>query len=327
MSSRADQQTIVAVDIGGTNARFSLARVTAGQPPVLGKTVTMKTADHASLVTAWEAFTGELGEEVPSAASICIAAPLTSDVIKLTNSPWVITQSTLASDLGLDKVMLLNDFGAMAHAVANMSESAFEHVSGPDVPIPEEGVTTVVGPGTGFGVAQLIRRGGKIIVVETEGGHTDYAPLDTVETAIVNRLRDKYLRVSVERLVSGPGLSNIHEALAAIEGRSYQPIGDAELWAAATEGKDLLAAAALKRFCLSLGAVSGDLALTHGASGVVLIGGLAQRIKHKLRDSEFSVRFCAKGRFESLMKTIPVRVAIHPQPGLLGSAAAFSAQL
>ncbi|MDJ0656884.1 MAG: glucokinase [Xanthomonadales bacterium] len=327
MSSRADQQTIVAVDIGGTNARFSLARVTAGQPPVLGETVTMKTADHASLVTAWEAFTGELGEEVPSAASICIAAPLTSDVIKLTNSPWVITQSTLARDLGLDKVMLLNDFGAMAHAVANMSESAFEHVSGPDVPIPEEGVTTVVGPGTGFGVAQLIRRGGKIIVVETEGGHTDYAPLDTVETAIVNRLRDKYLRVSVERLVSGPGLSNIHEALAAIEGRSYQPIGDAELWAAATEGKDLLAAAALKRFCLSLGAVSGDLALTHGASGVVLIGGLAQRIKHKLRDSEFSVRFCAKGRFESLMKTIPVRVAIHPQPGLLGSAAAFSAQL
>jgi glucokinase len=190
--------------------------------------------------------------------------------------------------------------------------------------LPDSGVISIVGPGTGLGVAHVLRRDGRAFVTETEGGHLDFAPLDSIEDALLARLRARYRRVSVERIVAGPGLAAIIEALAAIEGRPVPAGDDKTLWAAALDGTDSLAAAALDRFCLSLGAVAGDIALAQGASAVVIAGGLGLRLADHLPRSGFAQRFTAKGRFEVMMAEIPVKLITHPQPGLFGAAAAFA---
>jgi glucokinase len=284
----------------------------------------LKTADHASLQTAWEAFAAEIGRPLPRAAGIAIACPIKGEVLKLTNNPWIIRPALVAEKLGLDRHVLINDFGAIGHAVAHAGAQDFRHLCGPDQPLPESGVISIIGPGTGLGVAQLVRRDGHAHVIETEGGHIDFAPLDAIEDSLLAHLRQLHRRVSVERIVSGPGLVAIHEVLARIEGRAIAAQDDRALWAAARAGGESLAAAALDRFCLALGAVAGDLALAQGASGVVIAGGLGQRIADHLPRSGFAERFRAKGRFEALMAAMPVKLITHSEPGLLGAAAAFA---
>ncbi len=315
---------IVAIDIGGTHARFGIAQIGDGKVIAVGEAVTIRTAEHASLATAWEAFAAALGRRPPRAAGIAVACPVNGGVLKLTNNPWVIRPAGLEHELGLDEVMLVNDFGAVGHAVVQIEAEHLRHLTGPDRALPTEGVISVIGPGTGLGVVHVLRRCGRDFVIECEGGHIDFAPLDAIEDAILASLRQRYRRVSAERIVSGPGLANIHAVLAAIEGRAIQTGDDKALWADAIAGRDSLAAAALDRFCLSLGAVAGDIALAQGASGVVIAGGIAPRIADILPRSGFAGRFVAKGRFERMMATLPVKLLTHPQPGLFGVAAAFA---
>ena len=315
---------IVAVDIGGTHARFALARVDAGHVLCLGDPLVMKTADHPSLRTAWQAFGEHVGRPLPASAGVAIACPIGQPALKLTNNPWTLRPASISEELSLEHFVLVNDFGAVGRSLAHLEVAHLAHVCGPDRPLPTDGVISVVGPGTGLGVAYALRAGGETFIRETEGGHVDFAPLDPIEDAINLWLRQRHRRVSVERLVSGPGLSSIYEALAAIERRPSRFSTDQALWAAAIEGVDALAAAALERFCLIFGAVAGDIALTQGADAVVLAGGLARRLAAILGDFGFPSRFAAKGRFERLMSEIPVKLITHAQPGLLGAAAAFA---
>lgn len=317
---------IVAVDIGGTHARFAIAEVAGGRVLALGEPVTLAAADHASFETAWEAFAARHGAPLPPSVGIAVAAPIGGEVVKLTNSPWVIRPASLPQRLGLERWRIVNDFGAVAHAVAQLGGEHFRHVHGPDRPLPDEGLISIVGPGTGLGVAQLLRRGGRYDVIETEGGHIDFAPLDGFEDRMLALLRERYRRVSVERIVAGMGLANIHEALSLVEGKPVRSRDTRQLWTEALEGKDALAVAALDRFCLSLGAVAGDIALAHGAAAVVIAGGLGLRLADRLPQSGFSERFTAKGRYERRMDEMPVRLITHPQPGLYGAAAAFAEQ-
>jgi glucokinase len=315
---------LVAVDIGGTHARFAIADVDHGRVTSLGDATTLRTDTHASLQIAWEAFGELLGRALPRATAIAVACPIMGDVLKLTNNPWIVRPAQIGDRLGVDRVTLINDFGAVAHAVVNVESEHLRCLCGPEVPLPKQGVITILGPGTGLGVAHVLRHEDRNHVIECEGGHIDYAPLDSIEDAILARLRQRYRRVSVERIVSGRGLANIYEALAAIEGRSVQAIDDRALWAAALSGEDELAAAALDRFCRALGSVAGDIALAQGANAVIIAGGLGQRLVDVLPRSGFASRFTAKGRFEPMMAAIPVRVITHPQPGLFGAAAAFA---
>jgi len=224
----------------------------------------------------------------------------------------------------MDLYTLVNDFGAVAHAVARCDSEHLRHLCGPEIDLPAKGAITVVGPGTGLGVAYVLRTANDYHVGETEGGHIDFAPLDPIEDNILKQLRNRFRRVSAERVVSGPGLNNIYGALANLEDRTVPQIDDKSLWTAALQGSDSLAAAALDRFCLSLGAVAGDIALAQGASGVVIAGGLGLRLADHLPRSGFAQRFVAKGRFERMMSDIPVKLITHPQPGLYGAAAAFA---
>jgi glucokinase len=316
---------IVAIDIGGTHARFALAEVADARVTNLSEPVTMKTAEHASFQTAWEAFDDMIDQPIPRAVSIAIAGPVTGDVIKFTNNPWIIRPALIQERLNVDAYTLVNDFGAVGHAVGQASPEHFTHLCGPDVPLTEDGTISIVGPGTGLGVAHIHRHAGNYHVQATEGGHVDFAPLDSIEDAILARLRKRFTRVSVERVVSGPGLVDIYETLAQIEGRAIQQLDDKALWALGMADEDSLASAAIDRFCLSLGSVAGDIALAQGGfGGVVIAGGLGLRIKDILLRSGFDQRFRAKGRFEKLMAAIPVKLITHPQPGLFGAAAAFA---
>lgn len=315
---------IVAADIGGTHARFAIARVAEGRVVSLSEACTLRTADHASLQTAWEEFGARLGRALPAAAGIAVAGPVQGELLKLTNNPWVIRPALIPEKLGATRFTLVNDFGAVAHAVAQLEAADFRHVCGEDHPLPTDGVISIVGPGTGLGVAMLLRRDGLTHVVESEGGHGDFAPLDSLEDKLLAELRKQFRRVSVERVASGMGLASIHAALAEIEGRAVPNRDERALWTAALDGSDSLAAAALDRFCLSLGAIAGDIALVQGASAVVIAGGLGLRLADHLGRSGFRDRFIAKGRFERRMDAMPVKLVTHPQPGLFGAAAAFS---
>jgi glucokinase len=323
---------VVVVDVGGTHARFAIASMGADGAITLDDPETLHTADHASFQTAWEAFRIRKGGSLPAAVSIAIAGPVGSPgkpdpVIRFTNNPWIIRPALIKEKLGVTQFTLVNDFAAVAHAVARADDSQFLHLAGPDAPLGREGTISVIGPGTGLGVAHLYRSGTHYRVQATEGGHIDFAPLDSIEDAILARLRQRHIRVSVERVVAGPAIVDIYEALAALEGRSVPEMDAITIWSLGTSGEDSLAAAAVDRFCLSLGSVAGDLALAQGGfSGVVIAGGLGYRIRDTLLSSGFGARFKAKGRFESLMAGIPVKLIVHPQPGLFGAAAAFASE-
>ena len=318
---------LVAVDIGGTHARFALASVGADGGVALGEPITLRTDDHASFEAAWEDFRQRQGGALPPAVSMAIAGPVGGEVIRFTNNPWIILPASVRENLGVERFTIVNDFEAVAHAVARTNEDQFVRLGAPDAPLPAKGTLSVLGPGTGLGVAHVWRDGaGGYRVQSTEGGHVDFAPLDSIDDAILARLRKRHNRVSVERVVSGPAILDIYRTLAALEGRAVAEVDDVAIWTRGTSGEDGLAAAAVDRFCLSLGAVAGDMALAHGAGGVVIAGGLGYRIRDTLLASGFAERFCAKGRFAGLMAAIPVKLMVHPQPGLFGAVSAFASE-
>lgn len=315
---------LVALDIGGTNARFTIAHIADGNRITLEEPVTLKTSDYASLRTAWQEFERRHTGDIPRTAAIAIAAPITGETVQMTNNSWVLRLGRLDEQLGLDHVTVLNDFAAVAFAAANAGPEDFVHLAGPDVPLPRHGTISVLGPGTGLGVAHFHRYAGGYHVQATEGGHMDFAPVDAIDDAILARLRKRHRRVSVERVVAGPGIVEIHAALAALEHRTVPELDDRTIWQQGLAGEDALATAAVDRFCLSLGSIAGDLALAQGASGVVVAGGLGYRLRGTLLASGFAERFRFKGRYEKMMSGIPVKLITHPQPGLFGAAAAFA---
>jgi glucokinase len=317
-------RTIAVADVGGTHARFALAEVSDGRVQSLGEPVKLHTSDHGSFQLAWEEFGRRENIDLPQELALSFAGPVGGEVLKLTNNPWVIRPALMKERLGVERFTIVNDFGAVGYAVATLPKEHFRHICGPTSRWPEEGVTSIVGPGTGLGVAALLRRNDHYEVIETEGGHVDFAPLDKLEDQILVELRRNFRRISVERIASGRGLWNLYEALGAIEGKSLSFHDDRELWAAALEGRDSLANAALDRFCLTLGSVAGDMALAQGANAVVIAGGIGLRVADYLSRSGFRDRFIAKGRFERRMDEMPVKLITYPEPGLFGAAAAFA---
>lgn len=317
-------EQIVAIDVGGTNARFALAEVRGGEVAALHEPTTFATGSVAGLAAAWERFAQAHGGDLPRGAAIAVAGPVSEDEIRFTNSHWVIRPAQIGSELGVERHVLINDFAAVGHAVAMAGDEYFVHLAGP-TDIPAFGTTTITGPGTGLGVAALVRReDGSYRVQPTEGGHIGFAPEDRVEEQILAHVREALPRVSVERMCSGPAIVPIAEALARIEGLPMPSGDDRELWLSAITGSDPVAVMAMERFCMILGAAAGDLALAHGANAVVIAGGLGLRLKDHIIASRFAERFVFKGRFRALMEQIPVRLITHPQPGLFGAAAAFA---
>lgn len=305
-------------DVGGTNARFALARMVNGKP-VLEHHDSFPAETYPTFLEGVAAFID--GCEVkPTGGVIAVAGPVTDGEIDLTNSPWRVSEAELQS-LGLKPVKLINDFEALAWGAPVVPDDMLAKVGGPDEGEPDEAIA-VLGPGTGFGVSALARNDhGLEIALPSEGGHACFAPGDPVEDEILRILRRRYDRVSIERLICGPGLLNMHKALAEIDGRETHVDDPAEITRDALADPRSHCGATLARFCAILGAVAGDVALTMGArGGVYIAGGIAPRILPFLQASPFRERFERKGRFQDYMAAIPTKVIMHKHAALLGSA-------
>lgn len=305
-------------DVGGTNARFALARMVDGQV-VLDHHESFPAHEHPTFLGGVKAFLD--GCEVkPSGGVLAVAGPVTEGAIDLTNSPWRVSEGELQT-LGLNPIKLINDFEAQAWGAPIVPDSELASLGGPAQGDPHATIA-VLGPGTGFGVSALVRDAhGREMALPSEGGHACFPPGDTVEDEILRILRRRYDRVSIERLICGPGLLNMHRALAEIDGRESHIDDPAEITRQALENHDSPCGATLARFCAILGAVAGDIALTTGArGGVYIAGGIVPRILPFIQASPFRQRFERKGRFQDYMAAIPTKVILHKHAALLGAA-------
>lgn len=314
-------------DIGGTNARFALTDVEAPQVQIL-QPRSLEAARFASLQHAAEHYLAEVGA-APTRAAIAVASPVSGEEIRLTNRAWSFLRGDLQRALGLERLHLLNDFGAVAWSVPALATGDQMLLHGPDE-APLRGPVTVLGPGTGLGVAMLVGDAAHgWNVVETEGGHVSFAPLGDEEAAIARWFTARFGRVSNERLLCGAGLSHIDAVLrGAVDhanGQHQELREPADIVALALEGHDLAARRTLARFCAVLGSVAGDAALIHGSRTVMIAGGIVPRFLPFLRSSAFRERFLAKGRFAPYLETVSIRVITHSHPGLLGAAMALRA--
>ncbi len=317
-------EPVLVADIGGTNARFALADYGSAAPR-LRDVQSLPAAAYASLADAAAHYLQHTGAR-PTRAAIAVASPVDADEIRMTNRAWSFRRGDLQSTLGLDRLLVLNDFGAMAWAIPALAQDDVEHLHGAPT-LPPRSPVTVIGPGTGLGVALLV--GGDAQgwhVVETEGGHVTFAPLDDGERRIAGHLDALHGRTSTERVLCGDGLARID----AVIREPRTPAGaapalrdPADVVAQALDGGDADARRALERFCAILGAVCGDAALLHGARSVMLAGGIVPRFVPFLRASAFRERFLAKGRFSAYLEGVAVHVVTHPHPGLLGAAVAL----
>ena len=313
-----NDKTLLVGDVGGTNARFALARMVDGLP-VLDRHESFPAEHYPTFLEGVAAFIA--GCEVkPSGGVIAVAGPVEDGAIDLTNSPWAVSEAELQT-LGLNPVRLINDFEALAWGAPIVPAADLVHLGGPEAGDPRA-TLAVLGPGTGFGVSALVRDAqGREMAMPSEGGHACFPPGDTVEDEILRILRERYDRVSIERLICGPGLLNMHRALARIDGRETHIDDPAEITITALADPDSPCGATLARFCAILGAVAGDIALTTGArGGVYIAGGIAPRILEFLKASPFRRRFERKGRFKDYMADIPTWVITHKHAALLGAA-------
>jgi len=327
MSMSPSSSLALIADIGGTNARFALTDPTSSNVEVL-EPRSLVNADFASLQHAAEHYLAEVGAR-PRSAAIAVASPVHGEEIRLTNRAWSFTRSELKQALGLEQLSVINDFGAVSWAVPALQPHEYVTLHGSDE-APLRGPVTVIGPGTGLGVALLVGDAQRDwSVVETEGGHVSFAPLGDEEQMIARWLTARFGRVSTERVLCGAGLSHIDAVLRGGDAtRNDVELRDpADIVKAALEGHDVASRRALARFCAMLGSVCGDAALIHGARTVMIAGGMVPRFIPFLRSSAFRERFLAKGRFASYLESVTIRVIVHPNPGLLGAAVAARAAL
>ncbi|MBB3142127.1 glucokinase [Halomonas organivorans] len=307
-------------DIGGTNARLALVTPGAFEPHDI---LSLPCADYPGLVEAVRDYlerVGAVGDAAPREACLAFACPIRGDRIKMTNNPWSFSRSEVQAALGLTLFKAINDFTAQALGVPHVADDdLFEVQPGEAIP---HAARLVIGPGTGLGVAGVFPGRHAWIPLATEGGHVTFAPTDEREHNLLRHFRNRYGRISVERLLCGQGLLDLYLAHCSLKGTNPRYSTPAEVTEAA--GDDSVARDTLLRFLKILGDVSGDAALTMGArGGVYLCGGILPRLLDWLPQSRFREAFADKGRMSAYTAELPVRVVTAPWTGLLGAAEAL----
>jgi glucokinase len=307
--------TAILADIGGTNARFSLL-IDGEITPIS----TYAVADYPSPVEAARAYlAGPAAGHRPRVAVMAAAGPVVDGRVSMTNAAWVVDAAAIREGLGLRSARVINDFEALGWALPGFGPADLV-VIGPDVR-GETGPMAVMGPGTGFGLAALASDGDAEVVLVTEGGHATLPAENRREDAIIAALRARHPHVSIERALSGPGLVELYEAIAAVDHATVPARSSAEIVAHALAGDCATSRATLEAFCGFLGSVAGNAALTLGAlGGLFIAGGIVPRFTDFLRRSAFRARFEAKGRLAPYLARIPTAVIVHPEPAFVGLA-------
>jgi glucokinase len=314
--SGAFNDSVLVGDIGGTHSRFAIVDVSH---PI-------RHVDHradlggtfASFKDALRAYLDKVGlPALPKAIALSVAGPVTAGAVALTNRAWRMTEQELR-DFGFRDVLLINDFAALAFAVSTLEPAAIRTI-GPSLEGLASEPISVIGAGTGFGAACLARFHDRAVPVATEGGHAGFAPGNDREMDVLKVLAHRFGHVSIERVLSGPGIENLYGALSQISGRQTLPLSAEEIVGRRAEDRDC--GDTIDMFCAIYGAVAGDFALMHGArGGVFLAGGIAQKIEGVLAGSAFRERFENKGRLSHYVRTIPTRLILSEDTAYIGTA-------
>ena len=307
-----DPDQVLLGDIGGTNARFAILA-----DDRIGSIETLAVRDYPHFADSVLAFLSRHSEARAFARMfLACAGPIENERCELTNSSWIIDAAELRASFNW-AVRIINDFEALAWSLPILESSdLFTIGNGGADPTAS---MAVLGPGTGLGVACHALNPAGEIVIASEGGHATLPATCRREDAIIEHLRNRFGHVSVERVLSGDGLVNLYEAIAAIDHLSAVRRSAASITTGAIEGGCPICREALELFCAMLGSVAGDVALTFAAKGGVFIaGGIAPRIVEYLRDSQFRARFESKGRYKSYLANIATSVIVCSEPAFLG---------
>jgi glucokinase len=300
-------------DIGATNARFAWAEGDGRFERVR----VLACDDYPTIEEALTAYLPHDPSERPREAALAVACPVTGNAVALTNHPWSFTLSGLKRHFGLDRLLVVNDFTANALAVPRLSPGERVAIGG-GAPVAEAAIG-VLGPGSGLGVSGLVSTPAGWVPLAGEGGHATMAAFDEREGAVLDRMRRRFDHASAERVLSGPGLVNLYNILAEIEGVPAAPFTPAQIADRHIGETEPLARAALAMFCGMLGSFAGNLALILGArGGIYVAGGIVPRLVGVLPETPFRARFEAKGRFQSYLAGIPTYVVTLPIPAFLG---------
>lgn len=301
-------------DIGATNARFGLLDASGR----LLHTQTLPCIGHKTLEEAARAYLDAAHPDAhPVEGAIAIAGPVTGDLLTMTNHPWTFSVKGTRDALGLDRLVVVNDFTAAAMAIPLLTETDRLQIGDGESASGE--VIGVIGPGTGLGVSGLVHGPAGWTALAGEGGHTTMAAVDDRESAVLALLRQRFSHVSAERVISGQGLVNLYGALTMLEGREPDPLTPADVASRGLDDSDPGCVEALGMFCAMLGTVAGNLALTLGArGGVYIAGGIVPRLGGFFARSAFRERFVEKGRLRDYLGPIPTYVVTHELPAFLG---------
>lgn len=314
---------VIAGDIGGTNARFAI---------IEGNTIIFErhypSRDFDKFEDVFAVFVEDAPEPVPSRACLAVAGVLEGNGVEATNIPWTIDGHDLKKRFGLETLHLINDFEAAAWGITVLHKDHLVQIGG-GKPI-SDGPKAVLGAGTGLGQAILAPCSEGYKVLPTEGGHVDFAPRNKEEIRLLRYLMKEFPHVSIERILSGPGLVHIYEFLREERGSRegiffkqsvHEKDRAAFITKHAVQGTDDLCQQTVSMFCSIYGAEAGNLALKCLATGGVYVaGGIAPKILPILSEGGFRQAFESKGRMEKVLKHIPTYVVISPQLGLLGAA-------
>jgi len=315
MAERAPFPALIS-DIGATHVRFALVDRDGAPQHV----AVLTCSDYPDLLSAVRDYlvATPAGDQVTRGV-FDIACPVKGDRIHMTNLGWAFSIDELRRQLGFDSLHFLNDFAAVAYAVPYLSPHERHQIGGGAA---QDGAPAgVVGPGTGLGVSALIPARGGAVALETEGGHVTLAAANEHEARVIDILRKRFGHVSAERAISGPGLVNLYEALAALDGQTPERLKPEHISARGIADPDSLCGQALQMFCAMLGTVAGDLALSLGAhGGIYITGGIIAKLGDAFEHSNFRQRFEDKGRFSPYLADVPTYVITHPYPALVGLA-------
>lgn len=321
MSSGANERAWrLVADVGGTNARFALV----DDSGILHHARTLPCQRFAGLAEAAEHYLRDRGVAALHAAAIAVATPVTGNEVRLTNgAKWRFTVDGLRQRLGLRRVQVLNDFTALALSLPRLGGDGLRQVGGG---MPQDGnAKAVVGPGTGLGVSALIPAHGEWIALASEGGHVTLSAATAHELRLQRVLQARFVHVSAERVLSGPGLTNLYGAHAALAGSDGGSPAPEEITERGLREQTGLCRDVLTDFCAMLGSAAANVALTLGARGGVYIGGgIVPRLGQFFDTSPFRRRFEAHGRFSAYLAAIPTYVITASHPALLGAAAALA---
>ena len=299
-------------DLGGTNIRFALSR-DGGPPEALA---VLAADDHPSFEDAARRY---LGETAVSRAAVAVAGPVADGRAAMTNRDWTIDAASIAESLAVERVRLCNDFEAQALSLPCLGDRELSPVGEAFAPA-TDAPRVVLGPGTGFGAAALLSEpGGGWRAVCGEAGHMTLAAANETEAVLLAEFRQEFGHVSVERILSGTGLTLLYRAVSGDRKRDPTP---AEVTARAAAGEPL-AIAVVRHFLRFLATAASDLALVFAAGGgVYLSGGILPRLGPCFDRAAYLDRFADKGRFRDFLRAIPSAIVTHPAPALVGLAVA-----